>query len=281
MKHLEKYNPIIFMLVISLAFFPLLAQEETEEAEESLESLLETVLEEEQEIEAEEAVEEDIETLLEAETEEEVEEEAVEEDIETLLEAETEEEVEEAAELIEEAIMEEEVMEEEIVEEEFAVSPLAGFTVGLNIGYPIITGEYLKNTETTGPNIGIIVGTPYGFPLGPFSIDVGAEILTYSWGDHYSGMALLGTVNTALNNLLPFELPGILSIQVGGGYFGAGLGTTIGGSFDYQVPNMPLFIKAYGRGNATTAAGGDDIADKPTGWINLGAIISYDISTLF
>ena len=59
------------------------------------------------------------------------------------------------------------------------------------------------------------------------------------------------------------------------------LGTTIGGSFDYQVPNLPLFIKAYGRGNATTAAGGDDIADKPTGWINLGAIISYDISTLF
>lgn len=262
MKHLVKHNPIIFMLVILMAFWPLLAQEEveTEEVEEALESLLETVIVEEQEIEAEEVVEEDIETLLEAETEE---------------------EVEEAAELIEEAIMEEEVMEEEIVEEEFAVSPLAGFTVGLNIGYPIITGEYLKGAESAGPNIGIIVGTPYGFPLGPFSIGVGAEILTYSWGDYYSGMALLGTVNTALNNLLPFKLPGILSIQVGGGYFGAGLGTTIGGSFDYQVPNMPLFIKAYGRGNATTAAGGDDIADKPTGWINLGAIISYDISTLF
>ena len=258
MKHLVKHNPIIFMLVISLAFWPLVAQEETEEVEESLESLLETVIEEEQEIEAEEAVEEDIETLLEAETEE---------------------EVEEAAELIEEAIMEEEVMEEEIVEEEFAAS--AGFTVGLNIGYPIITGEYLKGAESAGPNIGIIVGTPYGFPLGPFTIGVGAEILTYSWGDYYSGIALLGTINTALNDMLPFELPGILSIQVSGGYFGAGLGTTIGGSFDYQVPNLPLFIKAYGRGNATTAAGGDDIADKPTGWINLGAIISYDISTLF
>ena len=55
--------------------------------------------------------------------------------------------------------------------------------------------------------------------------------------------------------------------------------TTIGGSLDYQVPNMPLFIKAYGRGNATTTASDD--FENATGWINIGVVVSYDISTLF
>ena len=175
--------------------------------------------------------------------------------------------------------IDESLLEEEAGEEYVAANPLEGLTVGLNIGFPVITGAYLKGATSTGPNIGIIVGTPYGFPLGPFSIGVGAEILTYNWGDHYAGMALLGTVNTALNDMLPFEVPGVVSVQIGGGYFGAGLGTTIGGSFDYQVPSMPLFIKTYGRGNATTTASDD--FENATGWITLGIMVSYDVSTLF
>ena len=184
--------------------------------------------------------------------------------------------VEDLEDEIDEAFLEEEEAEEEYVDSSPAFE---GLTVGLNIGFPVITGAYLKGATSTGPNIGIVVGTPYGFPLGPFSIGVGAEILTYSWGDHYSGMALLGTINTALNDMLPFELPGVVSVQIGGGYFGAGLGTTIGGSFDYKVPNIPLFIKAYGRGNATTTASDD--FENATGWINLGVMVSYDVSTLF
>ena len=117
--------------------------------------------------------------------------------------------------------------------------------------------------------------------MGPFSIGVGAEILTYSWGDYYSGIALLGTINTALNDMLPFEVPGVLSAQIGGGYFGAGLGTTVGVAYDIELPNMPVALKVYDRANMTTAAGGDDIEDKPTGWINIGAMITYDVSTLF
>ena len=175
--------------------------------------------------------------------------------------------------------IDESLLEKEAGEEYVAANPLEGLTVGLNIGFPVITGAYLKGATSTGPNIGIVVGTPFGLPLGPFNLGVGAEILTYSWGDYYSGMAILGTLNTALNDMLPFELPGVVSIQIGGGYFGAGLGSTIGGSFDYQVPNMPLFIKAYGRGNATTTAS-DDFGNA-TGWINLGVMVSYDVSTLF
>ena len=183
--------------------------------------------------------------------------------------------VEDLEDEIDEAFLEEEAGEE------YAINPLEGLTVGLNIGFPVITGAYLKGATSTGPNIGIVVGTPYGFPLGPFSIGVGAEILTYSWGDYYSGMALLGTINTALNDMLPFEVPGVLSAQIGGGYFGAGLGTTVGVAYDIELPNMPVALKGYDRANMTTAAGGDDIEDKPTGWINIGAMITYDVSTLF
>ena len=176
-------------------------------------------------------------------------------------------------------------IDESLLEEEagevYVANPLEGFAVGLNIGFPVITGTYLKGANSTGPNIGIVVGTPYGFPLGPFSIGVGAEILTYSWGDHYSGMALLGTINTALNDMLPFEVPGVVSAQIGGGYFGAGLGTTVGVAYDIELPNMPVAIKVYNRANMTTAAGGDDIEDKPTGWVNIGIMVTYDVSTLF
>ena len=175
--------------------------------------------------------------------------------------------------------IDESFLEEEAREEYVAASPLEGLTVGLNIGFPVISGAYLKGATSTGPNIGIVVGTPYGFPLGPFSIGVGAEILTYSWGDYYSGMAILGTINTALNDMLPFEVPGVVSAQIGGGYFGAGLGTTVGVAYDIELPNMPVTIKVYDRANMTTTASGD--IEKATGWINIGSMIAYDVSTLF
>ena len=175
--------------------------------------------------------------------------------------------------------IDESLLEEEAGEEYVAASPLEGLTVGLNIGFPVITGAYLKGATSTGPNIGIVVGTPFGLPLGPFNLGVGAEILTYSWGDYYSGMAILGTINTALNDMLPFEVPGVVSAQIGGGYFGAGLGTTVGVAYDIELPNMPVAIKVYNRANMTTTASGD--FEKATGWINIGAMFTYDVSTLF
>jgi hypothetical protein len=187
--------------------------------------------------------------------------------------------VEDLEDEIDEAFLEEEEAEEEYVDSSPAFE---GLTVGLNIGFPVITGQYLKGATSTGPNIGIIVGTPYGLPLGPFDLGIGAEILTYSWGDYYSGMAILGTINTTLNNVLPF-LPGNVSAQIGGGYFGAGVGTTAGVAYDIELPNIPVAIKVYDRLNVTSAAGGDDPynKDQPTMWINIGAIVTYDISTLF
>ena len=50
-----------------------------------------------------------------------------------------------------------------------------------------------------------------------------------------------------------------------------GLGLIGGVSLDYAIPNQPIVIKPYVRANITTGAAGGE----PTGWIQLGAMVSY------
>lgn len=254
MKNTNSY--LAFLLMFLLIGLPAMAQEAEEEAEPLQE-------EGEQDVEEEAVIEE---------AEEAVEEEAVEEEA-----------IEEEA-VAEEAVVEEAVIEEEVVMEEAAASPLAGFTAGLNIGFPVWTSTYLNDGGyTNGPVIGVIVGTPYGLVLGPFDIGIGAEISTFGFTaaegyDDVGGLALLGTVNTLI-----YATPqGPLSAQIGGGYLGNSVGVTAGISFDYAVPNVPLLIRAYVRGNGTLSGGEEVLAESESiGWINAGALISYDISTLF
>lgn len=196
-------------------------------------------------------------------------------------EAEEAEEVEEGEETAgeegEEGEMEE-VAEEEMEEEMELESGVGGFTVGLNIGYPVYTGQYMKDMDK-GPNIGVIVGTPYGFPLGPFNIGAGAEIVNYTFSG-YKGNAFFATINTSIYNIAGVDL----AVQVGGGYFGGGVGTTVGGSIDYAMPNLPLTVRGYTRANVTSNVGNksDDLnPNQDSGWISVGVMLAYDISTLF
>ena len=54
-----------------------------------------------------------------------------------------------------------------------------------------------------------------------------------------------------------------------------GLGLIGGASFDYAVPDQPIVVKPYVRANITTGAAGTDDDPAPTGWIQLGAMVSY------
>ncbi len=192
-------------------------------------------------------------------------------------------------EAIEEEVIEaEETIVEEVFEEaEESVNPLDGFAVGLNVGLPIVKGAYLEGQS--GINFGLLIGTPYGLPLGPLNIGVGVEVLSYSFPDaDFNGMAVLGTFNVGLNDLLvfPATLPVQFSAQVGAGLYGGGFGATIGGAVDIPLEkfnvNLPLAVKLYGRGNVMSDAGEDSgIAGEPTGWVNAGMMITYDVSTLF
>lgn len=234
---MKYFNPILSVVFIfAVASTPIIAQEE-EEATGQEEAITE-----------EEAVQE------EAAVEEEAVEEAIEEEVEMAV--------------------EEEAVEEIAVAEEAggAASQLGGFTVGLNFGIPIFAGDFLDGVS--GTNIGILVGSPYGLPLGPLSLGVGAEILIFNFPDaNYDGIAILGTANIGLNDMLPPNFPAIVALQVGGGFFGEGLGITLGASVDIPIPNLPVGIKIYGRGNATSKGGGNQ--EESTGWANLGAMVLY------
>lgn len=158
---------------------------------------------------------------------------------------------------------------------EQAGNPLAGFTAGVNVAYPVVTGKFYEGD--TGPVVGIVVGTPYGFPLGPFSLGVGAGIEYAMFGNDKQEVGAFATVNTMV-----YSTPqGPISLYGGVGLLG-GLGVIGGAFFDYMVPNVPLVIKPYVRANISTSAAVDDQDNSaPTGWIQLGAMLSYDISTLF
>jgi len=156
-------------------------------------------------------------------------------------------------------------------EEEGTTNPLAGYTLGLNVGYPVVAGETYEAGK--GPIIGIAGNTPYGFALGPFNMGVGFSLEAALMKDN-TQIGVVGTVNTTI-----FVTPyGPLSYWGGVGYYD-GLGLAGGLYYDYMVPNMPLVVKPYMRALINT--GGGSAGDELTGFVNIGVMAMYDISTFF
>jgi len=160
-----------------------------------------------------------------------------------------------------------------VAQEEGTTSALAGYTAGLNFGYPIVTGEYFKDGRS-GPIIGIVGNTPYGFALGPFNMGVGFGVESFMADDAQIGF--YGSINTTIY-VTPY---GPLSYYGGVGLYG-GLGFIGGITFDYMVPNMPLVVKPYLRGTFMTSVAEVGEDNKPSYYVNIGVMALYDISTLF
>ena len=113
----------------------------------------------------------------------------------------------------------------------------------------------------------MVIGTPYGMPLGPFTIGLNAGI------ESANGLTgVFGILNAAVAELAggPVSVFGGVGILDGMGIIG-------GASWDY--PMDPVVIKPYVRGNITTSgATVDGLPDgdpAPTGWIQVGAMVSY------
>lgn len=160
-----------------------------------------------------------------------------------------------------------------VAQDEGTTSALAGYTAGLNVGYPVVTGEYFKDGRS-GPIVGIIGNTPYGFAVGPFNVGLGFGLESYMAEDAQLGV--YGSVNTTLY-VTPY---GPISYYGGAGFYG-GLGLIGGVYYDYMVPNMPLVIKPYLRGTFMTSAADVGDENKPSYYVNIGVMALYDISTLF
>ncbi len=156
-------------------------------------------------------------------------------------------------------------------QDEGTASALAGYTAGLNLGYPIIAGETYESG--VGPVIGIVGNTPYGFAVGPFNVGVGLGIEA-AMMEIGTQVGVYGTLNTTLY-VTPY---GPISYWAGVGYYD-GLGFSGALYYDYMVPNMPLVVKPYFRGQFNTGGGpeGKDL----TYFANIGVMLMYDISTLF
>ena len=188
---------------------------------------------------------------------------------------------EDSGDALEAMLAEEGTMETEVT----SGSALIGYTLGLDVGYPVyLHGGLGESFDTPGPAFGLVVNSPFGAAVGPFEIGFGAQVGMFSFtnepnDDELSGIYALVTANTAILE----TAQGAVSAQVGAGYFGASVGFTAGAAFDYAVAGMPLVIRPYARMNATLDSGvetsGDDTGSYA--WLNLGLMLSYDISTLF
>jgi len=146
------------------------------------------------------------------------------------------------------------------------LSALSGFTVGLNVAMPVIGGEFYAESGMD-PVFGVVIGTPFGLPLGPFTIGLNAGI------ESANGLfGVFGILNAAVAEVAggPVSLFGGVGMLEGMGIIG-------GASWDY--PMDPVVIKPYVRGTITTAGatvgGVPDGDSAPTGWIQVGAMVSY------
>ena len=189
---------------------------------------------------------------------------------------------EDAGDALEAMLAEEGTMETEVT----SGSALIGYTVGLDLGYPVyLHGGLGSSYDTPGPAFGLVVNSPFGAAIGPFEIGFGAQVGMFSFEDEtfdkeLSGIFALATANTALLE----TAQGAVSAQVGAGYFGASVGVTAGVAFDYALPGMPLVIRPYARMNATLDSGAEvsnTDENAAYSWLNGGIMLSYDISTLF
>ncbi|MCF7851603.1 MAG: hypothetical protein K9M49_09690, partial [Candidatus Marinimicrobia bacterium] len=169
-----------------------------------------------------------------------------------------------------EAMLAEEGMESEV---ELGGAAQVGYTVGLMAGYPVYMSSGLASGKAT-PVFGVVAATPFGFAVGPLEVGVGAELGYYDFSDigNYKGLVALATLNTAVLE----TVQGSVSVEVGGGYYGASVGMTAGATYSYAIPNVPLVVKPHIRANATLSSGDNDIGS--VAWINAGIYLSYDIS---
>jgi hypothetical protein len=188
----------------------------------------------------------------------------------------------ESGDALEAMLAEEGTMESEVT----SGSALIGYTVGLDVGYPVyLHGGLGASFDTPGPAIGVVVNSPFGAAIGPFEIGFGAQVGMFSFTNEnsdseLSGVYALATANTALLE----TAQGAVSAQVGAGYFGASLGFTAGAAFDYAVPGAPVVLRPYVRMNATLDSGVETAnADENAAysWLNAGAMISLDLSAIF
>ena len=150
---------------------------------------------------------------------------------------------------------------------------LTGYSVGLNVSYPLVTGTYFE--DHTGPSVGVVVDTPYGFDLGPLAVGVGVGIEMLNVGSEdldentYNHTGFYLSLSSAV-----YETPsGAILVSGTGGWYTGGL--VFGGAvmFDYAVPDQPIVFQPYARSSIFNDAAGD--GSTMSHIMSIGAQIIY------
>ena len=145
----------------------------------------------------------------------------------------------------------------------------SGYSAGLNISYPLVKGAYYDGDGTTGASVGVVVDTPYGFDLGPYSVGVGAGIELANMGadSNYTYTGFYVSLESTV-----YELEsGPISVYGGLGMYG-GLAAIGALTYDYAVSGQPIVIQPYARTTLLLDASGDGDTSY---LMSLGAMINY------
>jgi len=140
-----------------------------------------------------------------------------------------------------------------------------GWKLGLHAGYPLGSAP-----EDESLNLGLLLGTPIGFKVGPLSVGLGAGAITYNFEDIYVGGGILASL--CVNDLLKLDMPLILQLHGVGFYiFGDESGPGFGGLASASIPfgNSPFSLGAYG------GLGKYYPGDSDYNWANVGAVLFY------
>ena len=163
--------------------------------------------------------------------------------------------------------------EEEDDDEELELN----YSTNLYLGYPVYTTETFSYYDKSNPVVGLSIGTPFGFQVGPFYATVDIEILRYIFegteastnpdyiGRKFGGMAYQAGVNTGL-----FFNEFSFSITAASGIYHEGTGFIGGVNLDLPLGDMPIEIRAAVRANIIQKS------DGITGWIGGGISLGYE-----
>ena len=146
----------------------------------------------------------------------------------------------------------------------------SGYSAGLNVSYPLVTGSYFDTDgTTTGPSVGVVVDTPYGFDLGPYSVGVGVglELANLGADSSYTYTGFYVSLESTV-----YELEsGPISVYGGLGMYG-GLAAIGALKYDYAVSGQPIVIQPYARTTLLLDASGNG---DPSYLMSIGAMINY------
>jgi len=163
--------------------------------------------------------------------------------------------------------------EEEDDDEELELN----FSTNLYLGYPVYTTETFSYYDKSNPVVGLSIGTPFGFQVGPFYATLDVEILRYIFegteaskqanyiGKKFGGMAYQVGVNTGL-----FFNEFSFSITAASGIYHEGTGFIGGVNLDLPLGDMPIEFRVAARANMIQKS------DGITGWVGGGISLGYE-----